>query len=372
MKKIIYAAIALLTLGSCSSYIDLDSDLPEKRLILNALLNSGNATHDIFLHERVDSYGNKTYKGIKPVSGATVTCYVNGEAVAVATEYNDSENDHWYDEYVLGTGKYILDVIFRPGDEVRIEARKGDRTAYAEVTVPQAVEIELLDVRDAKVNYSNSSVVWGLEYTVGIDDIKGKDTWFRVGNAPREMDMTYHFYYKDGTQIQPDGKDWFLDNAHLYIEEDPILNDGYMPEDRELLDNLSPTNTYRVFTDSQFKDRKGEVKFSIDSRSYSYPYFYEEWEKATSVDAILTQEICIETLSYDTYSYYRALNAAEVWGYQIDFISEPVIIPTNVVGGLGFVGIAATSTLTHVLPPVHYNLPDYMYDYYYGENVEQQ
>ncbi len=371
MKKIIYITLASLIMGSCSTYIELDNDLPEKRLILNALLSTGNTTHDIFLHERVDSYGDKKYEALEPVSGATVTCYVNGEAVAVAKEYNDSEADHWYDEYVLRTRKYVLEATFKPGDEIRIEARRGDDAVYAEVTAPEPVEIELLGVADANVDYNQHVVKWGDEYTIAINDIKGEDTWFRVGNSPRSMEMTYHFYYRDGTQIQPGGTESHVDNAHLYIEKDPILNDGYMPNDREILSNLNPTNTYRVFTDSQFKDDRAEVKLFIDDDCYSYYYFHDEWEKATSVDVIQEQTIIIETISYDTYCYYRALNAAEIWGYKIDFISEPVIIPTNVSGGLGFVGIATANTLTYDLPPYTENLPDFYYDMYYGENAQE-
>ncbi len=368
MKKIIYITFAALMMGSCSTYIGLDNDLPEKRLILNALLSTGNTTHDIFLHERNDNTADRTYKGIEPVSGATVTCYINGEAVAVATEYFDEDHDRYWEEDVLRTGRYILEAVFKAGDVIRIEAKRGDDVAYAEVTAPEPVEIELLGVADANVDYNQHVVKWGDEYTIAIDDIKGEDTWFRVGNAPRSMDMTYHFYLKDGTQIQPDGSETHLDNAHLYIEKDPILNDGYMPDDREILSNLNPTNTYRVFTDSQFRDDRAEVKVFIDDDCYSYYYFHDEWKKATSVDVEQVQTIIIETIPYDTYCYYRALNAAEIWGYQIDFISEPVIIPTNVTGGLGFVGIATVNTLTYDLPTYTENLPDFYYDMYYGEN----
>ncbi len=367
MKKILYAILAMMLMGSCSNYIELDVKMPDKRLNLNALLSTGDQTHEIFLYERTDSRERPAKKGMEPVKGAEVTCYVNGEVVAVAEEvYVENEYDDWGS---LRDYKYVFNATFRPGDKIRIEARRGDDCAYAEVVAPDAVDIELLEVLDSEFDYNEHVTHNALIYSIGIDDIKGEDTWFRVGNAPRYMDMTYHFHYKDGTQIRPDGYDEHVDNAHIYIEKDPVLNDGYMPDDRELLSNLNPTNEYRIFSDSQFKDSKAEVKFYIDKYVYSYYFFQEEWEAATSVDATLQQEICIEAISFETYCYYRALNVAEVWGYEISFISEPVILPCNVTGGLGFVGIATANTLVHDLPPRHGELPDYMYDYFYGEGA---
>ena len=52
-----------------------------------------------------------------------------------------------------------------------------------------------------------------------------------------------------------------------------------------------------------------------------------------------TATIRIMTLTEPYYRYLRALNCIESEDYDENFM-EPVIIPTNVVGGLGFVGVS--------------------------------
>ncbi len=341
--------------ASCTNTIELDVKLPEKRLILNALLNAGDEVHIVDLSERTDNMNSPAHDGVEQVHGATITCYVNGEEVAVAEEVFENYMRP-YDVAPpapggFGSSHYEFRASFRPGDRIRLEARRDDEVAYAEVTVPEPAELEFVDMESyiEKVDQWSSRSMLDVDFR--ISDVAGSDSYYRVGDPSRDMDLLFHFYDDSGNKTGEDVTSQYVDGPKVYIDNDPILNDGYMPGGTEdIFSELNPVNAFKVFTDNQFRDRGAEVslRFDMTVNEYSLFYLVEGYPRKVDVESVL--KINIETLDFKTYNYYKALNAGESYGYDISFLMEPIIFPSNVVGGLGFVGISSSTILEIPLP----------------------
>ncbi len=350
-----------MSAASCTNTIDLNVQLPEKRLILNAFLSTEDETHIVYLAERTDRRNDEAYQGIENVYGAEVTCYVNGEPVAAAQEYVRKDEEYPVKTKdvgpylgAFGTAYYWFNATFRPGDRIRIEAKRGDDIVYSEVVVPEPAALELTAVADTDIQITESYSEPVLKFDFRIRDVAGENTYYRVGNADRDMDLLFHFYDNLGNQTKEDVASKYTDSPKIHIGNDPILNDGYMPGSTDnVFNSLSPSNELRIFSDSQFRDKEGTVSLSVEKSIYQYRLFSLEKE-AKRVDVKPTLKIKIESLSFETYNYYKALNAGESFGYDISFLMEPIIFPTNVVGGLGFVGVSSSCSLEYEMDSSSY------------------
>ncbi len=295
---------------------------------------------------------------------------MNGEKVAVAEEV--SEN--YYYDYIatrdiatptpggFGSTHYMFRASFKPGDRIRLEAEKDGRKVYAEVTVPETAELEFIDMKPYTEKVSEWTSYEMLDLDFRIRDISGKDTYYRIGDASRHMDILFRFHDKEGNKTAEDMVSECEDTPELSIENDPILNDGYMPETSDdIFSELNPANTFRIFTDNQFKDKSAEVGLKLNITVDKSRIFSQSEYTAQEADVEPTLKIHVETLDFMTYNYYKALNAGAAFGYEISFLMEPIIFPSNVSGGLGFVGISATTTLEVPLPSMSLEWDSYIY-----------
>ncbi len=369
MKNFIYIFILAALAASCTNTIELDIKLPEKRLILNSFLRTDNDLQVIYLSERTDRRGQDAMDGIENVYGAEVKCFVNGELVAVAEELIKNQQyaktkTSPADPYTgpFGVCHYWFRASFKPGDKVRIEAQKDDRKVYAEIVVPEPPELEFVEMKQYTDKVSEWTSYEMLDIDFKIKDIAGKDTYYRIGNASRHMDILFHFHDKEGNKTGEDMVSEYEDAPELSIENDPILNDGYMPgTSDDIFSELNPANTFRVFTDNQFKDKSAKVGLTLDITVDKSRIFSQSEYTSKEADVKPTLKINVETLDFMTYNYYKALNAGAAFGYDISFLMEPIIFPSNVVGGLGFVGISTTTTLEVTLPPLSFEWDPIIY-----------
>ncbi len=341
--------------ASCTNTIEMDISLPEKRIIMNAMLSTEDEIHAIYLSERTDNRNDESYQGVENIYGAKVTCHVNGELVAVAEEYTENDNmvrtrEIGPYEGAFGKSYYWFRAAFKPGDKIRIEAEKGNRKVCSEVTVPKPARMEFLGMTSSvmQINEWESKKVFNLD--LRIEDVAGQNTYYRVGNPERAMDLLFRFHDSEGNKTKDDVVSRHSDSPDIYIENDPVLNDGYMPGSTdEIFGTLNPVNTFRIFSDAQFRDKDAVISMSVEQEGNNYGLLYIE-EGASEVEVSPTLRISIESLTFETYNYYKALNAGETFGYDISFLMEPIIFPANVTGGLGFVGISSGCIIEIPLP----------------------
>ncbi len=359
MRKIIFISILLISAASCTNIIDSNLKQPEPKLILSALLSTGDEVHKVYVSMRMDS--PMTSDGIGHVSDAEVVCYINGEFAAEAVEQDRPESWGIMRDYQFRTK-------ISPGDLVRIEASKDGKTAYAEMVAPQPVELELTDT--TTVEYKEPEWIYSqqlFKINFKIKDAAGSDNYFRLDECRHTINQLQHYKDDDGNTIKEDSTDVSLSLVEPEIGNDPILNGGYMPESdgndlSDILSQVNPYNKFRVFSDEMFKDADAKVGITLNKYNIR-DYFrkYDDTPDATSAHVTSWLDVVVQCVTFETYCYLKALNAGEMYDYETNFLTEPVIIPTNVVGGLGFVGISTDSKLRINFPERYVEFEDGWY-----------
>ena len=318
MKKIIIISSILLTISllsgtSCTNVIEDFSKGQDTLLVMNALMQSDDSVHAAYLSL---SHG----PSVSPEPKGTVECYINGDLAATATCSSDE---------IGAAGKYCFKAVFKPGDEIMLKAVSGNRQTVAKVTVPQpGATISKTDTAKIRT-YSNGGWNDYEQFKVTVNDGKGTRDYYRMA-----LFLEKKLFDENGQEIAINNgyAEYDLDGSG-----DPVLSEGKIADsDNEDIFDGSPVNTYNIFTDQMFADGSYSIKANTP---YGNLISY-------SSDAVFTEDYCllsvtayvkIYSISEKEFHYLKARSADDG-----DFISgEPVIFPTNVEGGLGFVGIAS-------------------------------
>lgn len=145
LHLIIYITIVGF-LTACENEIPYNPGQQDPQIIMNALLETGQAENDVYLHLG-EGYS------IEHLNEATLFLYINGKiaetpkAVSPEEIYGHLEGELDKDIYEsllksIRFKKYRLTSTLHPGDNIRLEAtaENGKYHASAEVTVPQPIE----------------------------------------------------------------------------------------------------------------------------------------------------------------------------------------------------------------------------------------
>ena len=352
-RYILMAALLFAASFTNTDYIDVDNVDPI--LVMNAQLNTANTTHTVVL-------SNSTLSQILEVNGADVTVSVNGGAPVKAVEDNTEEEQYGYG---LQNGtKYRFDYTFAPGDHVQVNVTHGtDPAIDASVTVPKEPVIKKVEILHNVPHTSSDDMFdWGYtdyyggiyeetddnpypynawhELRVTLQDIPSEDSYYR-------MDVAIEYTLDDGEQAQTNVAGVWMDTS-----SEPVLSTATSGSGG-LLDALTEeSNRYNAFSDNIFKDQEYTLKlfFNESQVSYlrNYYYVYEtDWtydeETGKYIPSPLPEGYTYKTnmrvrlysISHDQYIYLKALDLDDL----AVFFSEPVSIPSNVNGGMGFVTI---------------------------------
>ncbi len=336
MRKTIYIIlIAIAALVSCTKDYPLNREPIEDVLTVQANLHSADSSHLVYVHV-------SGINGIEDVGeSAAVKCSVNGVGVSVGPH-----------EIWGKTGVYEFEYDFEPGDKVRLDVEYEGMHAYSETVVPQRIEMELVDTvqRVEYYDYGDGTTGKSMELflKVRIKDRPGEKTYFRLGDM-RHLLRTYYWKKGDDGHLLPDPvvqDSWkiYSDRNGWELGSNPVLHDDYMVTDEDdLLSAINPTNYYRVFSDKLFVDSEVIVEFSFHEDWLNHFVWYSSVSETYS---ILT--VSMEHIDYETYNYWKALNS-EMMGSYGGLIMEPVIIPNNIVGGIGYFSISMDTSFDLLL-----------------------
>lgn len=321
-KNLSYLLFILYTslFSACENEIPFRSKIQKPQLLMNAFLEAEKEENQVYLHIIDDETTTL-------VNDGAVTIYVNGEkkevaeAELISASYNDST-------------KYCrVKTRFLPGDLVRLEAaaENGQYHAWVEVKIPQPIEkiirVDTL-LTKIKIGYYMDNCI---RYRITFNDRPGEKNYYQL----RIQENTYRTYPEEGTTYGPEIM--YLD---IINQEDIVLTDGHLStaDDEEfgILD-MTVQNVNNVFTDSRFEN--GSYTLNVYTRYYDHKNMDEKLLVET--DAVI-RLLCITQTDY---RYMRAMNCLESGNYNETFM-EPVIIPQNVVGGLGFVGASSEKQMT--------------------------
>lgn len=342
MKRFIYTALALIA-AACTSteYIDVEELEPE--LVLNAQMTTGSALHHIHL-------SSSTRSMVKAEHGATVSVTYNDSPVPETLTEDDTEG--------RTSASYSYTKYLRAGDRLVIRAQSGSKSVTSTVTVPEAPLYFDASVQE-NVQHATPDSFLDFGYTepgavyqipedtlypyeawhllkVDLKDFPG-DSYYRVGAY-----VVTRLYDENGITKESNQRAIWLDTS-----SEPVF--GAASTSGGMLDALAEgDNSYNLFTDSVFADKDYTLKLFFQevqiasSRKYlSYEQNPEtgEWEEHATPPEGYTYEayilVKLFSISFDQYIYLKALGLDDM-GF---LFSEPVSIPSNVEGGLGFVSV---------------------------------
>ena len=268
---IIITAAALL-LAACQNTIRYEYDINDGKITLLGQLSSVDSVHSVFLSmsypDRIDS-----------LADATVSCYVNGErhqASKVHPGYQE-QYDIITQEITMVPRKnryteYRFQAGFKPGDDVRIEASKGDMKAWVELEVPQPGKIVSVDTVTVVKKWSYQDIDGTdtyeqeyVEFTIRLKDAEGTDSYFTLNAVMAEVTKLFSGELITET-LRSAGR---LDYETFH---DLILEDGYSSGIGDMFEDLLPVNSTHCFSDKMFQDGEA-LLIDMDTICHGNPIF---------------------------------------------------------------------------------------------------
>lgn len=331
MKNLLLLLFIPLCL-SCTNEIALNSNNEPSKLILNAILCSNKDENKVTL--ALTGHGDVTY-----ITDAKVSIFINGELKEIISEST-------YDKNSPGSspGDYITKLHFTPGDIVKIEAVTSDNkyNAWAEVIVPKPVYIEKIDTTSSIISNAIESIKY-IHLKITFEDDANQKNYYRIAvNRIQTVSALSKETGKDTIVI-------IKTSETLLCNEDVVLTDGKPTPINS--DNIfdSPENRYGVFDDSRINN-----KYTMSVSTQYFPYrqeiyygIHEKLKNITNIDMKL--DISLHSISEGEYFYLKALNRIDSDIYDSPFI-EPIKLPSNILGGIGIMGISAKHSQILTLP----------------------
>lgn len=339
MKKLLPLTALCALLVSCYREIIIPVGDDDPVVVMNARLNTLDPVHEVVL-----SLSRKSR--VRPLPGAEVSVFLNGEPAGTAVEERDPSAETGYRGWAGGTS-YCFTASIKPGDEVRLEARQGDFCVQATVTAPPAVTIASVDTSQVRMSFMGNAGDY-LQARVSFQDLPGR-SWYRVSSRIRTecryLDEAGHPI--PGYQGSSESLGW------METGFDPIISEGTgMTGGTDLGALLVAENSYACFADDAFADREclirplfypDIVRLTPYNSDYPVPEGAEEvdWDELFKLGRHIrrTAAVRIHSIDFAYYHYLKALENLKAFGTEVSFLVEPTTLPSNVEGGLGFVSL---------------------------------
>ena len=219
--------------------------------------------------------------------------------------------------------------------------------------------LEYQDTCSVPLNMGSGIVTPHRRYLVTVNDAANEDNHYRLDICNHFL-VRYHIYDylrdENGNYIEDEnGNIMYTERDSLATQqyndlinrEDVILTDGNVSHSQEDEDNLMfprIENKYNIFTDNRFRNSSATLKV--------YTRLYDDFTASPPYGhTYCTQSIHIRLLNLtaDYYRYLKALNCLDDDDYDTTLM-EPVSLPSNVSGGIGFVGVATPREVVITFP----------------------
>ena len=292
-KIFILLVASTLLLFSCEKYIPVNLPGPEKLLLVNALMSTGDTLHSVYA-------GISTHEKAVELESGRMECWVNGKLVASSDKLEDAGSTIYHKRF-----RFKAD--FKAGDEVRIVVESDGMRAEATSVAPDAPVLAGVDTVHLKKRSSKGDIYKTLGMGVHVKDRPDEKNYYML--------QVWRFGESYSRLL-------VIDNS-----SEPLLNSGLNIN----FDGNDPSpsnyfaNRYNIFTDKGFEGGSHIFRISLT----------ESFSSAVTVRLL--------ALDRKTYNY---INTA--WFEEADlsaltfFVDKPY--PTNVIGdGIGLVSVM-TST----------------------------
>lgn len=325
MHLIIYIGIILFS-TSCENEIPYTPAHSEPQLIMNALLDAGEPENYVYLNL------SGTH-GLSHVEEATVNLYVNGKLVEKAEELPPLKP--------IGS----LDVVYDPNAPLNNLPEIAKRKKFRITTPLKAGEQICLEAIAENGKYHTTAEV-SVPHPVSSIQIDTCLIPIRVYSG-----WEPHRQFKITLQDRPNEKNYYRLDIWILTDGNPSSSE----DDEDDFFGSYIENKYNVFTDDRFSDATCTLKVYTQLYHNYNLWLYNVTRRSKSITVRLL------SISEAEFRYLKALNTLESGNYE-EALMEPVMIPSNVKGGLGFVGISSETRMTMQLPDEiidNENLPPY-------------
>ena len=366
MKKLLL--IFALGLAACTNELDFHPVNSSTELMMNALINVGDAQHAVYL-------GLSTPTKVDTLRGNfSVSCDVNGSVVEAVEQDASMWPEGIKSEKASSQGMKVFTFAasFKPGDKVTITARGGGYNASSSFTVPLKAILESVDTATVVEQKNKSDIpynVVSLAYKIKVRDVEaGVEDYYSLGISNH---YTVDCYDESGLYI---GRYSGVYNAKMDCGDDLILAEENIAMNNLGLDlDMGTDNLYGTFFDSQFDGaevilRPKVVKSNILDNFYSVPYEMN----GMLIDSVVvkpTMQVCVSHIPIRYYYYLKALNGLiGNNSFMRDGSSlESIQLPDNVEGGIGFIGIANPAYIRMPLPQISRAINGNLWYFHPGE-----
>lgn len=301
---------------SCTKEIPFNKEKNEPILIMNAMVNAAQTSHDVFF-----AFTDQN-EPIAVTGDITLTVYVNDQEIETITE---SMTDN----------KITFPCVLKAGDKFRLQAiDTHGHQVMAESIVPQAPKGVLTFRAEDYMWVSENRKRSGLKYVVTLDDPIEELVYYRLQSQVKIEEYTV----EEGIKNRVRDPEWA---NSLIIVDDVILSDGHPrsnpdAEDYDLMGTMDyDPNLMGIFDNKRFKNSPCTLSYVVST--YHMQRYFDigdapESDNYTSYSAT----VHIQKISAEAYKYFQLLNKLKSENYS-EMINEPIEVPSNVTGGTGFV-----------------------------------
>jgi hypothetical protein len=319
LNYIHFIMATLVTLSSCEETIEFRGERSEPKIVMYSLLQpdslisvSISKSHAVFDYRYAP----------QQITNATVRLYGNDELLETLTYVVPEGTSGFppsllYSKYVTATTKPLQGVTYRIEAEVA-----GLKKATGEASLLSAVAIESVDTATM---VGEGGTIY-LKTSVRFSDPPNEDNYYMIS-----LRRTDGYYYGDHSQPHdPESPVYVSDiDFSFAVREDPLIT----PVREEDLFGMYIENTFNVFSDELIAGKNYEFNLKLnykmpDTTHYEFLHYY----------------IDLQSISKEMYLYLKSYSAH--MQTRDAFMSEPVLVYTNVENGAGVVGVRQSSHRT--------------------------
>jgi len=317
--------LAILTLLSvaCTEEIKFTGEKIDPKIVIYSLLQPDSVikvsvakSHAVFEEKYVP----------KQITDAMVKLYRDGELIETLTYVAPEPQPEYYS--ALPYSKYVSQGV-KPvyGSTYRIEVEMaGMKKASGEVRLPDIIPVIGLDTIENLP--SGGNII--MEAKVRFSDPGGKNNFYRISARCAEG-----MYYGDkSVPWSPETPvSVYVNDCSYASDNDPVITPR--KEEQDLFD-MQIQNTYHIFNDDLIAGKEYALTLELNHR----------WPDTDYYEFSLF-DFELQSITEDLYMYLRTSSAHMQTNDA--FITEPVLVSTNIENGLGVVGAMSSSTVTLII-----------------------
>lgn len=338
MRRLNAIALLLLAAAACDNPLEYRSTPLEPQLTVNGQFSADEDCHYLYV-------GLCDDKTLLMPPEATVSCSVNGQfrCNGTITEMTDRNiplvyGETFYSPESLRQNVYAIKTTFNAGDHVEITVNAGGMAASVALEVPQAPVSASFDSEWREMAIDEDSLPETvLSARTSFPDFSGTDDWYR-------LDFLMSFQ-GESRFIQ-----YYL--TALNTSDDPVLAEGRIDSGGGLdVVRMMAGNPYSIFSDNLFGGENVTVTANFEQEGVEDGPITGHFPKGEYQRRL---RVRLHHLDYNSFRYLKMLALKRIDLFSSDF-TEPVTLPCNVKGGIGFVSISNPAVGFLSLSDIYYD-----------------